>query len=97
MTSSDDLRTIHNSLTPPNAIALDGLNLPKGEAEEAYHFVVYLPINGKLYELDGLKREAVSHGDLNGDAKSIAWLMQAAETIQKRIAMYPGGSVRMAA
>ena len=62
LTSSSDLRTIHNSLSPLAAISLDGLDLPKGEAGEAYHFVVYLPVDDTLYELDGLKRYAVGHG-----------------------------------
>ena len=61
ITSSDWLREMHNSLSPPPAIALDGLGLPK-TTEDAYHFVVYLPALGCLYELDGLKQHPVNHG-----------------------------------
>lgn len=89
LTSSSELREIHNSLSPPSAISLDGLNLPKGEAEDAYHFVVYLPINGSLYELDGLKRDAVTHGSLNGGN----WLEKALDVIQRRIELYPTGAI----
>jgi len=88
LTSSTELRTIHNSLSPPNAVSLDGLDLPRGEAEDAYHFVVYLPVHGTLYELDGLKRAAVSHGAIEG-----SWIERAAEVISKRISMYPAGSI----
>lgn len=61
ITSSDWLREAHNSLSPPSAISLDSLGLPR-TAEEAYHFIVYLPFMGCVYELDGLKQSPVKHG-----------------------------------
>jgi ubiquitin carboxyl-terminal hydrolase L5 len=61
ITSADWLREAHNALSPPSAISLDGLGLPK-TTEDAYHFVVYLPVMGMLYELDGLKGHPVKHG-----------------------------------
>ena len=61
ITSSDWLREAHNALSPPSAISLDGLDLPKS-TEDAYHFIVYIPYAGSLYELDGLKQAPVNHG-----------------------------------
>ena len=61
VTSSDWLREMHNALSPPTAFSLDGLGLPK-KAEDAYHFVVYLPVLGAVYELDGLQRHPLRHG-----------------------------------
>jgi ubiquitin carboxyl-terminal hydrolase L5 len=61
ITSSDWLREAHNALSPPSAISLDGLGLPK-TTEDAYHFVVYLPVLGCLYELDGLNQYPLNHG-----------------------------------
>ena len=61
ITSSDCLREAHNALSPPSAISLDGLDLPKS-TEDAYHFIVYIPYAGSLYELDGLKQAPVNHG-----------------------------------
>jgi len=61
VTSSDWLREMHNALSPPNAFSLDGLGLPK-KAEDAYHFVVYLPVMGAVYELDGLQPHPLRHG-----------------------------------
>jgi len=29
---------------------------------EAFHFVSYVPINGRLFELDGLKPYPIDHG-----------------------------------
>jgi ubiquitin carboxyl-terminal hydrolase L5 len=61
VTSADWLRAAHNALSPPSAISLDGLDLPK-TTEDAYHFIVYLPALGSVYELDGLKRSPITHG-----------------------------------
>lgn len=30
---------------------------------EAFHYVSYVPINGRLFELDGLKPYPIDHGD----------------------------------
>lgn len=61
ITSADWLREAHNLLSPPSAISLDGPGRPR-KSEDAYHFVVYLPVMGALYELDGLKPHPVRHG-----------------------------------
>lgn len=61
LTSADWLREAHNALSPPQAISLDGLGLPK-QAEDAYHFIVYMPYMGSVYEFDGLKSFPVRHG-----------------------------------
>lgn len=60
ITSADWLREAHNALSPPSAISLDALGLPK-QQEDAYHFIVYLPVMGCVYELDGLKIAPVRH------------------------------------
>ncbi|KAJ7232769.1 ubiquitin carboxyl-terminal hydrolase [Mycena haematopus] len=90
ITSADWLREAHNSLTPPNAISLDGLGLPK-TSEDAYHFVVYLPIMGSLYELDGLKEFPVRHGSYGETGEG--WLQTARKTIEARIATYPAAAL----
>ncbi|KAJ7668465.1 ubiquitin carboxyl-terminal hydrolase [Mycena polygramma] len=90
ITSADWLREAHNSLSPPSAISLDGLGLPK-TSEDAYHFVVYLPAMGSLYELDGLKQFPVRHGTY--EEKGEGWVKKARETIEARIATYPLGAL----
>lgn len=77
ITSSDWLREAHNALSPPSAFSLDGLDLPK-RAEDAYHFIVYLPSMGALYELDGLRPHAVRHGPYQESSEaSEGWLKTA--------------------
>ncbi|KAG7090949.1 hypothetical protein E1B28_010019 [Marasmius oreades] len=90
VTSADWLREAHNSLSPPNAISLDGLGPPR-KSEDAYHFVVYLPITGSLYELDGLKPHPVTHGSF--EDSSGGWLNLTREVIETRIATYPPGAL----
>jgi ubiquitin carboxyl-terminal hydrolase L5 len=92
ITSSDWLREAHNSLSPPNAISLDGLGLPK-KVEDAYHFVVYLPALGCLYELDGLKQHPIKHGAY--DPTGEGWLKLARcfviPTTKNTLDVYFGG------
>jgi len=91
ITSADWLREAHNSLSPPSAISLDGLIDREKGTEDAYHFVVYLPVAGVLYELDGLKEFAVSHGGWREEGEG--WLGKARDVIEARIATYPNGAL----
>ncbi|KAG6857770.1 hypothetical protein H0H87_004186 [Tephrocybe sp. NHM501043] len=90
ITSADWLREAHNALSPPSAVSLDGLGLPR-TSEDAYHFVVYLPIMGALYELDGLKEFPVRHGAYEESGEG--WLKTARDVIEKRIGTYPSGAL----
>lgn len=74
ITNSDWLREAHNALSPPAAISLDDPSAKK-TAEEAYHFVVYLPYMGSIYELDGLKQHPVQHGPYSEQGEG--WLARA--------------------
>ena len=74
VTSADWLRAAHNALSPPSAISLDGLDLPK-MTEDAYHFIVYLPVLGSVYELDGLKQSPITHGPYEEDGEG--WVARA--------------------
>ncbi|OCH92506.1 hypothetical protein OBBRIDRAFT_818302 [Obba rivulosa] len=89
ITSSDWLREVHNSLSPPQAISLDGLGLPK-QTEDAYHFIVYMPYMGSVYEFDGLKNFPVRHGAYD---ERQGWVDKAREIIEARIGTYPPGAL----
>ncbi|KAG6920060.1 hypothetical protein DXG01_010128 [Tephrocybe rancida] len=89
ITSADWLREAHNALSPPSAVSLDGLGLPR-KSEDAYHFVVYLPIMGAVYELDGLKEHPVRHGHYEERGETHG---KCREVIENRIATYPLGAL----
>ncbi len=88
LASSPTIREIHNSFTKSSPFSLDPSAYPEREKEDAYHFVTYLPVNGVLYELDGLRSSPIMHAAVEEE-----WLDVARETIEKRIATYPPGSV----
>ncbi|ORX34420.1 ubiquitin-specific protease [Kockovaella imperatae] len=82
------IREVHNSFSKSSPFSMDPAAFPEREREDAYHFVAYLPVNGVLYELDGLRRNPIMHAAVEDD-----WLDQARETIEARIATYPAGSL----
>jgi ubiquitin carboxyl-terminal hydrolase L5 len=92
LASSDHIREVHNSFSKSSPFSLDPSLNPSREKEDAYHFVTYLPVNGVLYELDGLRRDPVMHAAVD-DSVPGGWLEQARETIEARIGTYPPGSV----
>lgn len=83
------IREVHNSFSKSSPFIMDGSAMPDREKEDPYHFVAYVPINGVLYELDGLRKSPLMHAAVEGDE----WMDQARETIEARIATYPPGSV----
>ncbi|WVQ84053.1 hypothetical protein IAT38_006198 [Cryptococcus sp. DSM 104549] len=89
LSSSDHIREVHNSFSKSSPFSLDPSAFPDREKEDAYHFVAYLPVNGLLYELDGLRRAPIMHAPVEGDD----WLDVARETVEARIATYPPGSL----
>lgn len=50
--------------------------------QDSFHFVSYVPINGRLYELDGLKRFPVDHGPIDPNED---WTEMFRRVIQSRL------------
>ena len=58
--SSQEIREVHNSFARQSVFELDQKMADKDD--DVFHFVTYVPIKGRLYELDGLKEGPVDHG-----------------------------------
>lgn len=63
--NSELIRTIHNSFSAPNSLLVDETRPQLGDGD-LFHFVAYTPINGYIYELDGLKPYPIRHQKCDG-------------------------------
>jgi ubiquitin carboxyl-terminal hydrolase L5 len=87
MSNASQIRTVHNSFSRQTLFELD--NSKNQKDEDVYHFISYLPIDGRLYELDGLKEGPIDLGAI-GDKN---WLDVVRPVIEKRIQKYSEGEI----
>lgn len=50
--------------------------------EDAFHFVAFLPINGRIYELDGLKEAPIDLGPIGANQD---WTSSIRPILEKRM------------
>lgn len=82
---SPEIRTAHNSFARPEPFFIDDKSSKKGG--EAFHFVAYVPVNGKVYELDGLRPAPICLGSF-GPGED--WATLACSEIVRRVEGYTG-------
>ncbi|KAK2612890.1 hypothetical protein QQS21_001001 [Conoideocrella luteorostrata] len=88
LSNSDLIREVHNSFARSSPFADE--THKTGEAEDAFHFIAYTPINGTLYELDGLQPAPISHGPCDLDA----FPAKVVDVLQRRVARYDATEIR---
>lgn len=88
LSNSDTIRQVHNSFSKTQMFEIDQKLLNK--EEDAYHFIAYVPINGRLYELDGLKEGPIDRGEI---PKEQHWVEFAKPVIETRINKYAEGEI----
>ena len=92
ISNADTIRNVHNSFSRPNPF-VDESNEPHDRDENddgLYHFIAYVPVNGVLYELDGLHPYPISHGSC--EFNEFAYKLP--QVLTRRIERSPSGELR---
>nr|SVE77747.1 EOG090X0A33 [Daphnia lumholtzi]SVE78375.1 EOG090X0A33 [Daphnia lumholtzi]SVE79004.1 EOG090X0A33 [Daphnia lumholtzi] len=88
LSNSDTIRSVHNSFARQTLFEFDSKSSSKDE--DTFHFVGYVPIDGRLYELDGLKEGPIDLGAIPAEAD---WIDVVRPIIEKRIQRYSEGEI----
>jgi ubiquitin carboxyl-terminal hydrolase L5 len=86
--NSESIRIAHNSFARQEPFEME--ERPASKDDEMFHFIAYVPFNGKLYELDGCQGGPILLGEVDEET----WLPVAREEINKRISQYESKEVR---
>ncbi|KAG6009627.1 hypothetical protein E4U43_008692 [Claviceps pusilla] len=89
LSNFDLIREVHNSFARSSPFA-DETQRTGGEPEDAFHFIAYTPINGTLYELDGLQPAPISHGPCDADS----FPTKIIDVLRRRVARYEATEIR---
>ncbi|KAJ6263626.1 Ubiquitin carboxyl-terminal hydrolase [Drechslerella dactyloides] len=89
LSNSDLIRDVHNSFSRSNPFVDEGTRKAT-EEDDLYHFIAYTPVNGVLYEIDGLQPAPISHGPCTQDE----FCDKVIPVIQRRINRYNAGEIR---
>ncbi|XP_072015643.1 ubiquitin carboxyl-terminal hydrolase isozyme L5-like [Amphiura filiformis] len=82
ISNSDVIREVHNGFSRQQMFEFDAKQANKDD--DVFHFVGYVPIDGRLYELDGLKEGPVDLGKVDTND----WLKTVKPAIEQRIRKY---------
>eukprot|EP01083_Nonionella_stella_P273052 926232_1 len=86
--NQDKIRQAHNSFKAPEPIQIE--RAKDDDEGEAFHFISYVPINGILYEIDGLQKgpRLIDACDEND------WFTKAKNILQQRMMSYQSKELR---
>ncbi|PYH92527.1 ubiquitinyl hydrolase [Aspergillus ellipticus CBS 707.79] len=91
LSNSEAIRSAHNAFARASPFVDETVRQNQDEeGGDVYHFIAYTPVNGTLYELDGLQPHPISHGACAGEE----FPEKVIEVLRQRIARYPEGETR---
>ncbi|VDN91591.1 unnamed protein product [Brugia pahangi] len=85
--NSEPIRKVHNSFSRQHLFELD---IKAPEKEDNYHFITYIPVDGHIYELDGLREAPLDLGTIR---EGEDWLDAVRPIINARIRKYSAGEI----
>jgi len=88
LSNSDVIRQVHNSFARQQTFEFDEKVAKKDD--DVFHFVGYIPIGGRLYELDGLRDGPIDLGAVAVDAN---WIDVVRPVIETRMAKYSADEI----
>ncbi|KAM7208815.1 Ubiquitin carboxyl-terminal hydrolase, family 1 domain containing protein [Naviculisporaceae sp. PSN 640] len=90
LSNAELIRDVHNSFSKSSPFVDETQRNPDDPTEDAFHFIAYTPINGKLYELDGLQPAPISHGPCSQQE----FPQKVMDVLMRRIARYDATEIR---
>uniref|UniRef100_A0A914N389 Ubiquitin carboxyl-terminal hydrolase n=1 Tax=Meloidogyne incognita TaxID=6306 RepID=A0A914N389_MELIC len=92
LSNSEEIRKLHNSFSREHFMEMD---LPKIKSEDNFHFIAYVPVEDKIYELDGLRDAPIFLADINKEEgnNSTDWIDIVRPFIKRRIEKYTAGEI----
>lgn len=88
ISNSELIRTVHNSFSAPPFL-VDEVSQPSKTSDDKndgiFHFIGYIPKNGKIFEFDGLKSFPIVHGDCHNN---LEFIDKIPKVLMERIAKY---------
>jgi ubiquitin carboxyl-terminal hydrolase L5 len=86
LSNSEQIRTTHNSFARQTLFEFDSKKAEKDD--DVFHFVSYIPIDGRIYELDGLQEGPIDHGPVGED-----WTDTIRPILEARMNKYKEGEI----
>jgi len=83
----ESIRKTHNSFARAEPFVMEA-SKSKSDDDDVFHFIGYTPINGSVYELDGLKEGPIALGNAGDN-----WIAAARTEIQRRMSKFKPGEV----
>uniref|UniRef100_A0A1I7TNT2 Ubiquitin carboxyl-terminal hydrolase n=1 Tax=Caenorhabditis tropicalis TaxID=1561998 RepID=A0A1I7TNT2_9PELO len=87
LSNSEEIRTVHNSFSRQTLFEID---VKGGAPEDNYHFVTYVPIGGKVFELDGLREHPLEVATVKAGGD---WVEAVRPIIQQRMVKHSEGEI----